>query len=49
MLTITRHAKAVEFHCDRCDAPKKAKLRGSWGTKTICNGCYGNLKSWCVS
>lgn len=50
LLTMTRSDVAEEFHCGRCDAPKKAKakatrLRGNGSTDVICNGCYGNLLS----
>ncbi len=48
-ISITRHPAATEFHCERCDKPKKSKLIGTWArdddTLTICNGCYGWLNA----
>lgn len=47
---MARSAVAEEFHCVRCDAPKKAKNKATrqnddGTTETICNGCFGFLKS----
>lgn len=40
---------ATEFTCQRCGKPKKSKTIILWNdnnqTKTICNGCYGELLS----
>ena len=41
-------SKDIEsFHCFRCNIDKSSRNRYDWktsdGTKTICNGCYGNL------
>ncbi|QBI98687.1 hypothetical protein SEA_BOBBY_54 [Mycobacterium phage Bobby] len=48
-ISMTKHATAQEFHCDRCDKDKKSKSIGEWRrgdtTVTICNGCYGWLNA----
>lgn len=49
-LTMTRGTAAEEFHCGRCNAPKKAKAKATrtlanGATDVICNGCYGNILS----
>ena len=47
-IQLVRLAVASEFHCSRCDKPKKAKLvavvSGDWN-RLLCNGCYGELLS----
>jgi hypothetical protein len=47
---VTRHDRSIELVCDRCLQPKVTKLEIVWTTaagarKTICNGCYGRLRS----
>lgn len=46
----SRGEVAKEFTCGRCTQVKKSKASAQWTdksgvTKTICNGCYGNLLS----
>lgn len=50
VLEYTRHDNLIEFTCERCNSLKKSKIVVKWktnegNTKTICNGCYGNLLS----
>ena len=48
VLEYSRNDKLVEFLCERCHSLKKSKTVVKWKlnddtSKTICNGCYGNL------
>ena len=48
--TLVRSESSQEFVCERCLAPKIAKLKVQWvdtsrRAKTICNGCYGRVVS----
>lgn len=50
VLEYTRNDNSIEFTCERCNSVKKSKIIVKWKvnegkTKTICNGCYGNLLS----
>jgi transcription elongation factor Elf1 len=50
ILEYTRNDNSIEFTCERCNSVKKSKIVVKWKdnegeTKTICNGCYGNLLS----
>jgi len=50
ILIYQRTADLNEFLCESCNQQKKSKiivkLKTNEGiTKTICNGCYGNLLS----
>ena len=50
VLEYTRNDNSIEFTCERCNSVKKSKIVVKWktnegNTKTICNGCYGNLLS----
>ena len=50
---LTRAEEPKEFACDRCLKPKRSKVSVQWHqtytvtdyTKTICNKCYGWLRS----
>lgn len=50
VLEYTKNDISIEFICERCNSMKKSKIVVKWKsnegiTKTICNGCYGNLLS----
>ena len=50
VLEYTRNDNSIEYTCERCNSVKKSKIVVKWKsnegiTKTICNGCYGNLLS----
>ena len=49
MASLNRYKSftAETFVCERCNNTKKSKTKVLWetssGSKTICNGCYGEL------
>ncbi len=48
---LTRAEESQNFVCDRCLKPKQSRVSVWWHetatdrTKTICNGCYGLLRT----
>ena len=48
---LTRAEESQDFVCDRCLKPRRSRVSVWWHeavtdrTKTICNGCYGQLRS----